>query len=33
VVNRALGTVRRWRFRPAIGEDGKPKASLRSIQV
>jgi TonB family protein len=33
LANRALGTVRRWRFRPAIGEDGKPKAARIGILV
>jgi TonB family protein len=33
LVNRALNTVRRWRFRPAIGEDEKPKPARIGILV
>ena len=31
--NRALAAVRRWRFRPAIGEDGKPTGARIHILV
>jgi TonB family protein len=30
---RALDAVRRWRFRPAIGNDGKPRAARTVILV
>ncbi len=33
LANRALAAVRRWRFRPAIGKDGKPTAARIPILV
>jgi TonB family protein len=33
LVDRALAAVRRWRFRPAIGRDGKPTAARVTILV
>jgi len=33
LANRALAAVRRWRFRPAIDKDGKPRAARIHILV
>ena len=33
LTDRALAAVRRWRFRPAIGKDGKPTATRIPILV